>query len=150
MSTPADRHKGKNIVLCSDGTGNSAGVVTITNVRRLYQALDLSNPAEQIAFYDDGVGSGGSKTVRILGGVFGIGLARNVRQLYRFLCDTYQPSDRIYLFGFSRGAFTVRVLAAVIAKCGIVDKRRLVSRQTMASEAPPQTDEHVGLGSCRR
>ena len=133
MSTPDGKRKGKNIVLCSDGTGNSAGVVAITNVRRLYQALDLSNPSKQIAFYDDGVGSGGSKTVRILGGIFGIGLARNVRQLYRFLCDTYQPHDRIYLFGFSRGAFTVRVLAAVIAHCGIVNRQRLTGTATMAS-----------------
>ena len=133
MPLPDNTRKGKNIVLCSDGTGNSAGVVAITNVRRLYQALDLSNPSEQVAFYDDGVGSGGSKTVRILGGIFGIGLARNVRQLYRFLCDTYQPNDRIYLFGFSRGAFTVRVLAAVIANCGIVNRRYLADNDTMTS-----------------
>ena len=125
MPNPGSTANGKNIVLCSDGTGNSAGVVAITNVRRLYKALDLSDPCRQIAFYDDGVGSGGSKAVRILGGAFGIGLARNVRQLYRFLCDTYQPNDRIYLFGFSRGAFTVRVLAALIATCGIVNKDRL-------------------------
>ena len=130
MSTPGGTLNGKNIVLCSDGTGNSAGVVAITNVRRFYQALDLSDPTKQIAFYDDGVGSGGSKVVRILGGALGIGLARNVRQLYRFLCETYQPNDRIYLFGFSRGAFTVRVLAAVIAHCGIVNKGRLTGSET--------------------
>ena len=136
MSTPGGTPNGKNIVLCSDGTGNSAGVVAITNVRRLYQALDMSNPSKQIAFYDDGVGSGGSKVVRILGGAFGIGLARNVRQLYRFLCDTYQPNDRIYLFGFSRGAFTVRVLAAVIANCGIVNKGQLAgTKNTVVSMA---------------
>ena len=117
----------KNIILCSDGTGNSAGIVAITNVRRLYQALDLSDPTKQIAYYDDGVGTGGFTVVRLLGGVFGFGLARNVRELYRFLCDMYRPGDRIYLFGFSRGAFTVRILAAVITTCGIVDKKKLRS-----------------------
>ena len=120
----------KNIILCSDGTGNSAGIVAITNVRRLYQALDLSDPTKQIAYYDDGVGTGGSKVARLLEGVFGIGLARNVRELYRFLCEMYRPGDRIYLFGFSRGAFTVRVLAAVITTCGIVDKKKLRSVST--------------------
>lgn len=117
----------KNIVICSDGTGNSAKVVNITHVRRLYLALDLSEPANQIAFYDDGVGTG-NRFMRIVGGALGLGLARNVRGMYQYLCEVYRPGDRLFLFGFSRGAFTVRILAAFIKACGILDPAK--SEQT--------------------
>ena len=75
--------------------------------------------------YDDGVGSQEFLLFKILGGAFGWGLKRNVIELYKFLCRTYETdladgdSDKIYLFGFSRGAFTVRVLAGLIAECGL-------------------------------
>src|SRR3954469_24949288 len=110
---------GRNIVLLSDGTGNAAGKLFKTNVWRTYQALDLSS-INQIAFYDDGVGTSSIKPLAILGGAFGWGLKRNVLALYRFLCEAYQPGDRIYLFGFSRGAFTVRMLAGLIASKGVL------------------------------
>jgi uncharacterized protein (DUF2235 family) len=110
---------GKRIILCSDGTGNSSSSVFKTNVWRLYQALDLSRP-DQIAQYDDGVGTSSFKPLAILGGVFGIGLASNVRDLYAFVCRHYRPGDSIYGFGFSRGAFTIRVLSGLIASQGIV------------------------------
>ncbi len=117
----------KNIVLLSDGTGNSAGKLSSTNVWRLYQALDLSkSPAgpasrEQIAYYDDGVGTSSFKPLAILGGAFGWGLKRNVIDLYTFLCWNYQPGDQIYCFGFSRGAFTIRVLTGLIHFHGLVN-----------------------------
>src|SRR5919106_2531604 len=104
---------GKNIILCSDGTGNSGGKGRGTNVWRLYKALDVSDPSTQIAFYDDGVGSEDFRLFRIMGVAFGWGLARNVRQLYTFLVRHYHPGDDIFLFGFSRGAFTVRSLAGM-------------------------------------
>lgn len=110
----------KNIVLLSDGTGNSAAKRHKTNVWRLYEALDLRDPDKQIAFYDDGVGSQEFLPFKLLGGAFGFGVARNVRELYAVLCRTYRPGDRIYLFGFSRGAFTVRMLAGLVADCGLV------------------------------
>ena len=66
----------KNIVLLSDGTGNSSSKLFKTNVWRLYQALDLKNPLEQIAYYDDGVGTSSFKPLAILGGIFGFGLKR--------------------------------------------------------------------------
>ena len=100
---------GRNIVLLSDGTGNSAGKLFKTNVWRVYDALDLSN-ASQIASYDDGVGTSSIKPLAIFGGAVGWGLKRNVLALYTFLCLNYRPGDRIYAFGFSRGAFTIRVL----------------------------------------
>lgn len=110
----------KNLILLSDGTGNSAKVFNKSNVWRLYKALDLKNE-NQIAFYDDGVGTSSLRLLKIIGGVFGWGLSRNVRTLYEFLCRNYETGDRIYLFGFSRGAFTVRLLAHFIVTCGILD-----------------------------
>jgi uncharacterized protein (DUF2235 family) len=109
----------RNIVILSDGTGNSAAKLFKTNVWRLYQALDVSK-ACQVAFYDDGVGASSFKLLAILGGVFGIGLKRNLIALYMFLCRNYQPGDRIYAFGFSRGAFTTRVLIRFVLMQGLV------------------------------
>ena len=109
----------KNIVLLSDGTGNSAAKRHKTNVWRLYHALNLGHPNEQIAFYDDGVGSQEFLPFKLLGSAFGCGLRRNVLELYMTLCRTYTEGDRIYLFGFSRGAFTVRMLAGLIECCGL-------------------------------
>ena len=114
----------KKIILLSDGTGNSAGKRNKTNVWRLYNALDLHRD-DQIAMYSDGVGTGQFLLFKILGGVFGWGLKSNVIELYEFLCRNYSGdgnesnSDKIYLFGFSRGAFTVRILAGMIAHCGL-------------------------------
>ncbi len=113
----------KNIILLSDGTGNSSSSNTKTNVWRLYQALDLRDSANgatrQVAFYDDGVGTSGFRPLMILGSVFGWGLKRNVFDLYQFLCRNYKPGDRIFAFGFSRGAFTIRILVALIVSQGI-------------------------------
>jgi uncharacterized protein (DUF2235 family) len=109
----------RNIILLSDGTGNSAAKLFKSNVWRLYQAIDLSNP-NQIACYDDGVGTSSFKPLSLLGGAFGWGLKRNVLDLYTFLCRNYQEGDRIYCLGFSRGAFTIRVLAGLILTQGLV------------------------------
>ena len=115
----------KNIILLSDGTGNSASALTKTNVWRLYQALDLKTAGPdgttQIAMYDDGVGTSGFRPLALLGGAFGWGLKRNVLELYGFLCRNYRPGDRIFAFGFSRGAFTVRVLVALVISQGLVE-----------------------------
>ena len=115
----------KNIILFSDGTGNSSAKLFKTNVRRVYQAVDLADPKDpqeprQFAFYDNGVGSSSFKPLAALGGALGVGLARNVRDLYAFACRTYQPGDRMYAFGFSRGAFTIRVLVGLIMDQGLV------------------------------
>ena len=123
--------KPKNIVVCSDGTGNSANKDRGTNVFKLYEAIDLNGHLapntdliEQIAFYDDGVGTESFKPARILGGAFGWGLGRNVRQLYASLVRSYNREDRIFLFGFSRGAFTARTLGGFITSCGILDREQ--------------------------
>ena len=109
----------KNIVLLSDGTGNSAGKVWRTNVWRVFEGLDLSD-RHQVACYDDGVGTSAFKPLAILGGAFGWGLRRNVLTLYEFLCRNYQPGDRIYGFGFSRGAYTMRVVTGLALNQGLV------------------------------
>jgi uncharacterized protein (DUF2235 family) len=115
--------KPKKIIIFSDGTGNSAAALFKTNVRRFYEALDLAR-SDQIAIYDDGIGSSSFRPWAALSGAFGFGLARNVRALYAFLCRNYRPGDQIYAFGFSRGAFTIRVLVGVIATEGIIPPDR--------------------------
>jgi len=110
----------KKIVLLSDGTGNSAAKVWRTNVWRLFESLDLSGP-DQIAFYDDGVGTSSFLPLAILGGAFGWGLKRNVLDLYKFLCRNYSSADdEIFAFGFSRGAFTIRVVIGLVVNQGLV------------------------------
>jgi uncharacterized protein (DUF2235 family) len=111
----------RNIVLLADGTGNSAASAQKTNVWRLYQALDLARPDAQIARYVDGVGTDGIKWLRLLGLALGIGVKRNVLSLYRFACRNHRDGDRVAAFGFSRGAFTIRVLADMIASEGLVE-----------------------------
>jgi uncharacterized protein (DUF2235 family) len=115
-----------NIVLLSDGTGNSSSSPFKTNVWRLYQAIDIAQPLpdsgkpRQIVYYDNGVGTETFKPLAALGGAFGIGVWKNVKDLYTFVCRNYQVGDQIYGFGFSRGAFTIRLLMGLIGKCGIV------------------------------
>jgi uncharacterized protein (DUF2235 family) len=108
------------IILLSDGTGNSAGKVWRTNVWRLFQLLELKGP-DQIATYDDGVGTSSFKPLAILGGAFGYGLKRNVIGLYKFLCRNYKDGDQIYAFGFSRGAFTIRVVIGLVLNQGLIN-----------------------------
>jgi uncharacterized protein (DUF2235 family) len=111
---------GRRIILLSDGTGNSAAKVWRTNVWRTFEALDLSGN-DQVAFYDDGVGTSSFKPWAILGGAFGLGLRRNVLALYKFACRNYRDADdTLYGFGFSRGAFTIRIVMGMIDSQGLV------------------------------
>jgi uncharacterized protein (DUF2235 family) len=109
----------RNLVVLSDGTGNSAGASNKTNVWRLYEALDLTG-ADQVATFGDGVGTSKFKPLQILGLALGLGVKKNTIQLYKFLCRNYEDDDRIWCFGFSRGAFTVRTLAGLIYHEGLV------------------------------
>ena len=111
----------KNILLFSDGTGNSSAKLFKTNVWRLYQSADRTPAAGQIAYYDDGVGTSSFKPLTILGGALGFGLKRNVIEAYIFLSRHYQPDDRIYGFGFSRGAYTIRMVAAFVISQGLAN-----------------------------
>lgn len=121
----------KRIVVCSDGTGNTAIAGRGTNVFKVFEAVDLESHrydatvTPQVAIYDDGVGTGNFKPLKWLGGAAGLGLSRNVRHLYAELARIYDPGDEIYMFGFSRGAFTVRTLVGLIATCGIIDIKQV-------------------------
>jgi len=123
----------KRIVVCSDGTGNSSNKGRGTNVFKLFESLDLTGHhtdpelTPQIALYDDGVGTEDFKPLKVFAGATGFGLSRNVRQLYRELVRVYDPGDEIFVFGFSRGAFTVRSLVGFIATCGLLDARRFAT-----------------------
>ncbi|MDQ3013622.1 MAG: DUF2235 domain-containing protein, partial [Acidobacteriota bacterium] len=143
----------KNIILLSDGTGNSASKLFKTNVWRLYQALDVAEPGAakpgempksaageraqpmQVAYYDDGVGTAAFTPLAILGGAFGWGLKRNVLDLYTFLCRHYEEGDSIYCFGFSRGAFTIRVLTGLVANQGLVSNLKEGKLRRLAADA---------------
>ncbi len=126
------------IVVFSDGTGNSSAKLFRTNVWRLYEALDLCDNTKQVAFYDNGVGTAAFLPLALLGGAFGFGLKRNVRDIYTFICrNAAKPGPHeIYAFGFSRGAFTIRVLLGLIRRQGLVpfngDDRELLRRATWA------------------
>jgi uncharacterized protein (DUF2235 family) len=129
--------RGKNIVICADGTGNTTIKGRGTNVFKLYEAIDQNGHrtdpglTPQVALYHDGVGTENVKWWRILTGATGFGLSRNVKQLYEELARVYAPGDRIYLFGFSRGAFTVRTLAGLVALCGIPDLSKYPTNEAL-------------------
>src|SRR5512139_3212303 len=129
----------KNIVICSDGTGNSTIKGRGTNVFKLFEAVDVNGHQRdarltpQVTFYDDGVGTENFKPLQLAGGAFGWGLSRNVRQLYKELARVYDPGDSIFLFGFSRGAFTVRSLVGLIATCGLLDADKLQTAEALTT-----------------
>ena len=113
----------RSIVLCLDGTWNKPGqkdqgVETKTNVRKLYEAL--ANGPDQIRGYFSGVGTDPGE--KVSGGAFGWGLFDQIKDGYRHLREHFEPGDRIYIFGFSRGAYSARSLAGMILRCGVVRK----------------------------
>jgi uncharacterized protein (DUF2235 family) len=110
----------RRIVIFADGTGN-AFTTQESNIWRLFLALDKNKP-DQIVHYIRGVGTSGFRPWAMLDGATGFGVPSNVRQLYSFLCVNWLPGDEIYLFGFSRGAFTVRTLAAFISNQGLIPR----------------------------
>src|SRR5262249_24930214 len=103
----------KNIVVLSDGTGSAAASIWRTNVWRSLDAIDHSKP-EQISLYYDGIGTSSFKPFPLLAGMFGFGLKRNVIECYKFICRNYGEGAEIYGFGFSRGAYTIRVVNRLI------------------------------------
>lgn len=118
----------KNIVVCLDGTNNQLRAANNTNVVRLFNLLDLHDPARQVGYYDPGVGTfatpgAWSPPARMLsryaGLMFGAGLRQNLGEAYSFLISTYEPGDRIYIFGFSRGAYSARALTGLLDVFGV-------------------------------
>ncbi len=112
----------KRIVFCFDGTWNKLAVDTPTNV--VLTAASVEREARdgtvQIMHYDEGVGTG--RLDKVTGGVFGAGLVSNVREAYRFLIFNYDPGDEIYVFGFSRGAFSARTFVGFVRHVGTLSR----------------------------
>jgi len=113
------------LIVCCDGTWNTAdqaisGHPSPTNVTKLALSIAPEDAAgaRQCVYYHSGVGT--SRWKRLSGGAFGVGLSRNVLDAYHFLVDNYESGDLLYLFGFSRGAFTARSLAGLIRNSGIL------------------------------
>ncbi|SSW64506.1 DUF2235 domain-containing protein [Achromobacter agilis] len=111
----------KNLAVFFDGTWNEPN--DRTNAYELYKAAPETSTQETL--YIEGVGTQGqglwAAMDRFMGGAFGAGLSANIRAGYRWLCHRHEPLDRIFLFGFSRGAYSARSLAGMVRKCGLLN-----------------------------
>ncbi len=117
----------KRIITCSDGTWNKPGTtdrrtVVKTNVEKMFNTICSSGTdgIQQCKIYDEGVGTGYSERDKITGGLTGHGLDKHIQDMYTFIALNYQPGDHIFLFGFSRGAYTARSIAGFIRNCGVL------------------------------
>ena len=122
----------KRLVVCADGTWNEPeqkdrGRAAQTNVVKLAKAVLPTDKSgvHQVLAYHEGVGENGGIIDHINGGAFGEGITRNIKDLYRFLCLNYADGDEVWLFGFSRGAYTARSLAGMIHNCGLLKRENL-------------------------
>ncbi|MDJ0581375.1 DUF2235 domain-containing protein [Crocosphaera sp.] len=111
----------KRLIVCCDGTWQDLESSYPSNVVKLTQGIKQTadDGTEQIVFYDAGIGT---ETQKLSGGAAGVGIDRNIQDGYRFLCLNYVPGDEIYMFGFSRGAYTVRSLAGMIHCSGLANR----------------------------
>jgi uncharacterized protein (DUF2235 family) len=162
----------KNILIFSDGTGQAGGITPDENVSNIYKLFRATrcgpdsdiDPSEQLTFYDPGLGSqpdGGiffaERAYRWIHNVAsqatGLGITLNIIDCYAAILQMWQPGDRIFLFGFSRGAYTVRCLAAVLSLCGVPTTmadgttplfRDEGSTRKIAKEAVKNVYQHVG------
>lgn len=129
----------KNIVIFSDGTGQDGGIrpeQRVSNIYKMYRSARVAfdtatNPAGQVTMYDPGLGTdlgttaltaSGRFVQKLLASVDGRGITRNIADCYEFIINHYEPDDRVFLFGFSRGAYTVRSVANLLRLCGIPTK----------------------------
>lgn len=117
----------KRLIICCDGTWNNPeqednGIPAPTNVFKLFNAVsgrDEQNGIDQLKYYHPGLGSDGGPLQSLSGGAFGAGISRHITSAYHWLANHYEEGDQIYLYGFSRGAFTVRSLSGFLA-CGLL------------------------------
>jgi uncharacterized protein (DUF2235 family) len=117
----------KNIVVCCDGTANEFAKDK-TNVIKLYATL-VQDPARQVSYYHPGIGTMehpgawtdiGRKFTRLLGMAVGFGLENDIADVYVYLMRNYEPGDKLFLFGFSRGSYTVRAVASLLHMYGLI------------------------------
>lgn len=127
----------KRLIVCCDGTWNNPeqednGITAPTNVVKLYNALadEDSNGVKQLKYYHPGVGGEESGIIdEVLGGALGVGIGRHISSAYHWLGNNYEEGDEIYLYGFSRGAFTARSLGGMLSK-GLLDLRGVTSDES--------------------
>lgn len=165
----------KNILIFADGTGQAGGVrpdQQLSNVYKLFRATRIGpdspiDPKEQVAYYDPGLGTASAsgkvrvglwESLKSFGGLaIGLGFSSNVIDCYEAILKRYEPGDRIYLFGFSRGGYTVRSLANVLNLCGVPTTdgkggplpRAGSALRAIATEAVKKVYEH-GAGHPRK
>jgi Uncharacterized alpha/beta hydrolase domain (DUF2235) len=136
----------KRLVICCDGTWNRPDAPHVTNIEKIARTvqtdLTRTDGVQQLVLYLSGVGGAGYHTDRLLGGAFGLGLFHNVLAGYRFLSINYEPGDEIYVFGFSRGAYTARSLAGMIGKVGLLTRRAVVQEKL-----PEAVERYKGVDS---
>jgi uncharacterized protein (DUF2235 family) len=121
----------KKIVFCADGTWDNAN--SHSNVYRFYKALSVT--ADQMPFYDDGVGAVSNFLLKIVEGAAGIGVRQKVKDGYTKIAHAYEAGDEVFIVGFSRGAYTARALAGMIAACGLPTQNFSDDLVNMAFEA---------------
>ncbi|HEV7918747.1 MAG TPA: DUF2235 domain-containing protein [Solirubrobacterales bacterium] len=123
----------RRLVICCDGTWNKPESQNVTNIEKIARTIetndDRTGGTEQLVHYLSGVGSHYYWFDRILGGAFGFGLFSNVTAGYRFLALNYEPGDEIYVFGFSRGAYTARSLVGMIGRIGLLSRDGLIANK---------------------
>lgn len=114
----------KRIIICCDGTwADEANIQKdYTNVAKTMRAIRARADVDQVVYYDAGIGTGVGLRDKFQGGMLGFGLDKNIHEAYRFLVNNYAAGDEIFLFGFSRGAYTVRSLAGLVGKIGLLEK----------------------------
>ncbi|GAB90873.1 DUF2235 domain-containing protein [Gordonia rhizosphera] len=117
----------KRLVVCCDGTWKTAKDPHISNIEKIARAIRTGADGEtvQVVHYFNGVGTGATWFDRVIGGAFGSGLNMNLIDAYRFLVLNYEPGDEIFVFGFSRGAYTARSLVGMIGKVGLLTAEAL-------------------------
>ncbi|CAJ2508752.1 Uu.00g137780.m01.CDS01 [Anthostomella pinea] len=140
----------KRLILCEDGTwlnsdsGSLKGDVAIpSNITRLSRAIKTqsSDGIPQVTYYHYGVGAGGGVLDKLMGAT-GAGLAEIVREGYQFLCTNWVRGDEIFIFGFSRGAYTARAIAGLIGDVGLLTKAGLPFLPEIFRDVQHQHDEH--------
>jgi len=123
----------KRLVVCCDGTWKAASSSTVSNIVKIaqtipYQVPDVeTEPVQQWVTYVSGPGTGGFLADRLIGGAFGLGLEANLSSAYWHLASNWEPGDQIYIFGFSRGAYTARSLVGLISRVGILTPEAMIA-----------------------
>jgi uncharacterized protein (DUF2235 family) len=119
----------KNILICLDGTKNQVEATEVTNVFSIAEFADLTDPAEQVLYYGPGVGTmappsawtGLAQRISLVGGLaLGHGMRQDIAEAYTYLMNTWEPGDKVFVFGFSRGAYTARALCGMLYRIGLL------------------------------